>query len=140
MDSERAFQPGTVADQHAAAFHRLVQPFMRIERHRVGAIQAGQHRLSLGGQRGEAAVGRVDVQPQPFGGADIGELGEGIDGAGVGRSGAGAQGEGDAARAAVSPDGRDHRARQKTPAISVGSTRTCCGRSPMARAVRARDE
>ena len=115
VDGERPLQPGPVADQHAAALHRLVQPLVRVERHRVGTLEAGQRCFPLGGQRGEAAVGRVDVQPQPFGRADVGQAGQRVDGAGVGRSGAGAQGEGDAARAAVGPDGRGHRVRRQAP-------------------------
>jgi hypothetical protein len=79
---------------------------VRIERHRVGALKAGQHCFPRGGQRGEAPVGRVDVQPEPFGGTDIGQAGQRIDGAGVGRAGAGAQGEGDPARTPVVPNGR----------------------------------
>ena len=117
VDGERPLKTSAVADQHAAAFHGLVEPFMGIQCHRVGAINAGQYRSSLGGESGEAAVGRIDMQPQPFGGAHIGQLSERIDGAGVGRPGTGAQGEGDTARAAVGPDGGGYRVRRKTPAI-----------------------
>ena len=41
------------------------------------------------------------MQPQPVGGADVGEIGESVDGAGISRSSASAQGEGDASRVAV---------------------------------------
>ena len=47
MNGERPFQPGPFADQHAAAFHRLVQPLVRIERHRVGAIEAASTAFPL---------------------------------------------------------------------------------------------
>ena len=117
VDGERPFQPGPVADQHAAALHRLVQPLVRIERHRVGALDPGQRRPPRGGECGEAPVGRVDVQPEPFGGTDVGQAGQRVDGAGVGRAGAGAQGERDAARVAVGPDGRGHRVRRQAPAV-----------------------
>ena len=63
----------------------------------------------FGVERGEAAVSRVDVQPQPFLGADVGQVIQGVDGAGVGGSGAGAQGERDAPGAAVGADGGGHR-------------------------------
>ena len=38
----------------------------------VGPLNPSQQRPALGGERGEAAIGRIGVQPQPFGGADIG--------------------------------------------------------------------
>ena len=120
MDGERSFQSDTVADQHAAAFHGLEQPFVGIEGDRVGPLDAGQHRPPLGGQRGEAAIGGVDVQPQPVGRADVGKIGEGIDGAGVGRSGAGAQREGNASCGAGQPG----RPRLRCPATGASGRRS----------------
>jgi hypothetical protein len=41
VDGERALQAGTLADQHAAALHRLEEPFVRVQGHRVGTLDAG---------------------------------------------------------------------------------------------------
>ena len=49
---------------NATATHGRVQPFVRIERHRVGAFNAGKQVLRRGCERRERAVGAIDVQPQ----------------------------------------------------------------------------
>ena len=54
-----------VADEQAAALVRLVQPLVRVERDRVRAADAVERAPSPLGQHREAAVRRVDVQPQP---------------------------------------------------------------------------
>ena len=59
---------------------------MRVERHRVGQLDPGNRRPASLAQRGEAAVGAIDVQPQPAFTADGRQLAEPIDRAGVGRA------------------------------------------------------
>jgi hypothetical protein len=61
VDGERALQTGAVADQDASALHGLEEPFVRVQGHRVGAINPGQHRSSLRRESSEAAVRRIDV-------------------------------------------------------------------------------
>jgi hypothetical protein len=80
-------------------------------------LNAGQQRPALRRERGEAAVGGVDVQPQRLGGADIGEVGQGVDGARAGRSSGGAHGEGDPAGTAVGAGGGSHCRRLQPPVI-----------------------
>jgi hypothetical protein len=82
---------------------------VRVQGHRVGAVNAGQHRPSLRCESGEAAIGRIHVQPQTFPRADIGKVPEGIDGAGVGRPGAGTQRDRDTPGAAVGANSGGHR-------------------------------
>ena len=67
--------------EQAAAVDRLVQPFVRIERQRIGLLQPAKlfgHR-----QRSESAIGAVDVQPQVLALGDVSDLGQRIDGAGA---------------------------------------------------------
>ena len=66
-----------VAHEHAAALERLVEPLVRVERDRVGELDAPAARAAALGQRREAAVGPVDVQPDAVLAAELGELGSG---------------------------------------------------------------
>ena len=67
---ERAAQTHAIAHQHRTALEWLVQPFVRIERHGVGMLDAGQGRTPAFGERGETAVRGVNVHPHPVLGAD----------------------------------------------------------------------
>ena len=82
-DLERASQVAPVADQQRAALERLVEPLVRIERHRVGQLDARQRGAPALGDGGEPAVGAVDVEPDAAVAADAGQRGERVDRAGV---------------------------------------------------------
>ena len=120
VNGERALQPGAVADQDTAALHRLEQPLVRVQGHRVRALDPGQQLPSLRSQRREAAVRRVHVQPQSFRGAHVSQVRQRIDGPGVSGPAAGAQGERDPARLTVGAHGGSHRPRLQPPAVVGG--------------------
>ena len=139
-DLERAAQQAPVADQQAAAPERLVEPLVRVERDRVGQLDAAQRLAAALGDRREPAVGGVDVEPHAALAADGGQLGQRVDRAGVRGAGAAddeqrlAPGRRSASIAAASAFGRSRRV------ASAGSTRTWSGRKPSTRAARASDE
>ena len=66
---------------------------MRIERHRIGALDAGEDLAAARGKHEEAAVGAVDVEPQALARGEVGERRQRVDGAGVHRAGGGDQHE-----------------------------------------------
>ena len=76
-DLEGAPQQRAVAHEEAAALVRLVEPLVRIERDRVCELDPGERLAAALGQRREAAVGGVDVQPRAALAADLGDLGSG---------------------------------------------------------------
>ena len=78
-DLERAPQQGAVADEKAAALVRLVEPLVRIDRDRVRQLDPGERLASALGQRREATVRSIDVQPGTGGAADLGDLRQRID-------------------------------------------------------------
>ena len=78
-------QQGDVADQHAARLQRLEQPLVGVEGERVGLLDPGQQPPALGGEDGRGAEGAVDVEPQPLGPAQRGQVGQRVDAAGAGR-------------------------------------------------------
>ena len=82
-DLEGRAQQRAVADEHAAALERLVEPLVRIERDRVRKLEPAQGAARPLAENGEAAVGRVDVKPDAVLAADPGELGQRVDGAAV---------------------------------------------------------
>ena len=59
---------------------------MRVERDRVGELEPAHLRSSPVAEDGEAAVGRVHVQPHAVSRADLGEPRQRVDGAGVRRA------------------------------------------------------
>ena len=60
---------------------------------------------------GGGGVGAVDVEPEVLGGAEVGDLGQGIDGAGVGGAGVGDDRQGQEPGGAVGLDGAGQFAR-----------------------------
>lgn len=64
-DRKRPLQETRFADEHAAALDRLVEPFVRVERDRVGQLDAGQQPAPATGERSEAFICGVHMQPQP---------------------------------------------------------------------------
>ena len=60
---------------------------MGVEGDRVGPLDPVEQRPQLGCEHGRPAVGRVDVQPQPVLGAQVGDRGQRVDGAGGGGAG-----------------------------------------------------
>ena len=106
---ERASQRRRIAHEEAAALVRLVQPLVRVERDRVGELDPGERLAAALGQRREAPVGRVDVEPGAVLVGDRGEVLERVDRAGVRRAAARADEEGPPTLALV----RAHRGRQR---------------------------
>ena len=89
-------RPGAVGDEE-----RLV----RVDDQGVGATETGEDLTALGAEREQAAVGRVDVQPELLGRRDVGDRLERVDGAGVRGPRGGDDEKGTAARGAVGPYG-----------------------------------
>ena len=82
----RALEGAAVARHQAAGAVGQEEPLVRIERHGVGALDAGHGGATALGEQEEAAVGRVDVQPEPLGGGEVGEGAQVVDRAGVHRA------------------------------------------------------
>ena len=93
-----------VANQQRTGAVRQEHPLVRIERQRVGARQPAQRLVQLVAEIEERAVRAVDVMPQPFGIADVGDRIQGIDRAGVRRPRARDDGEGREAGAPIGGD------------------------------------
>ena len=74
---------------------------MRVEGERIDAIESEQRPAPAFAEYGRAAVGRVGVQPQAFGGAVSGELGRRVNRAGGGGAGVRDDAEGTQAQSAV---------------------------------------
>ena len=87
MDLERVEELPSLADEETAAFEGLVEPLVRIERDRVGELDARESGAAALGDRGEPAIRAVDVEPRATLAADRGDLGQRIDGTGAGGSG-----------------------------------------------------
>ena len=87
-------EPVAVPHQQGRTLDRLEQPFVAVDHHRIGPLDAGQLTPPLLAQQGSTTVGRVHMQPQAMAVGQIGQLGQRIDGAGVGRAGADGQAEG----------------------------------------------
>jgi hypothetical protein len=119
VNSEGAGETTAVADQDAAALERLKQPLVRVEGHRVGALDAGQQRAAFRRQRGETAISGIDVQPEPLGGAHVRQPGQGVDGARARRPGARAHRDRNPPGAAVSTGGGGHRLGLQPP-VTIG--------------------
>src|SRR5262249_25106417 len=95
VDTERLLELAWFTRKEAAALERNEQPFVRVERYGVGAAEPVEHWRSLFRERGEAGVRRVDMHPELFAGAEIGDGVQRIHGAGVRRARAGHDEEGD---------------------------------------------
>ena len=78
LDAEGVAEHGRVADQEAAQLVWLEQPLVRIEGDGVGAPQARQAGAAALGDDGRRAVRAVDVEPEAFAGADVGQRNERI--------------------------------------------------------------
>ena len=79
-------QRPAVAHEQAAALIRLIEPFVGIERDRVGERDALERRPPALGQDGEAAVRGVDVQPDPVLPAERRQLHDRVDRTGARRA------------------------------------------------------
>ena len=64
-----------------------VEPLVRVDRDRVGALEPAEERRGAGRRGRGSAVRAVDVEPHAVLGADVGNRVEGIDGAGAGGAG-----------------------------------------------------
>ncbi len=68
-----------VADQETADVVGLEEPLVRIDGHRIGAIEVPDPIPVAVRQSGASAVGRVDVEPQVLRGGDVGKLADRVD-------------------------------------------------------------
>ena len=73
-ERERASVRRLIAHEHAAGFKLHVQPLVEVQRDRIGPFHAGQLRAQIGRQGGQRADCAVDVEPQPFGRGQIGQV------------------------------------------------------------------
>src|SRR5436190_810007 len=78
---------GGASSSNAAAFERLVEPLVRIERDRVRELDAGQLRLAAIREHGETAIRGIGVQPDASLAAERREVGQAVDRARVRRAG-----------------------------------------------------
>ena len=69
------------ADEQHATRLRQVEPLVRVERDRVGAVEAGEEMAGRRRRRGGQPVGAVDVEPDARLGTHVGERADRIDGA-----------------------------------------------------------
>ena len=105
-------------DEQASDLVGLEEPLVRVDADRVGALDAAQPPGSRLGDRREAAVRRVDVQPDALRGAVVGDRVQRVDGAGAGGAGVGAYRDGRAARGAVGLDGGSERGRIEAEVVA----------------------
>src|SRR5206468_1255592 len=78
---ERVAQKLTVTHKDAAALDGNGQPLVWVQGYGVGVLEAAVARAAGWHRGGDGAVGAVDVEPESLGGAEVGELGQRIDGA-----------------------------------------------------------
>ena len=103
---EGAFEDLGVAGVERRGVDRGEKPLVGVEDKAVGVLAALQAPAELGAQRRRARVGRIDVEPQTLGGADLGDRRHRIHRCGRGRA-----------------DGGHHRQRAKACG-TVGGDRT----------------
>ena len=123
---EDRLQQGDVADQHAAGLQRLEQPLVGVEGERVGPLDPGQEPAAGGREDGRGAEGAVDVEPQPLGPAQGGQVGQRVDAAGAGRARGGDHAERPPAGGPVGRDRRGHLGRAQ-PELVVASEQAHLG-------------
>ena len=80
--SERLDQVIAVADEEHATRLRQVEPLVRVEGDRVGAVEAGEEMAGRRRRGSGQPIGAVHVQPDAQLGADVGERTDRIDRAG----------------------------------------------------------
>ena len=108
---ERLAQVGSVADEQRADVVRLEEPLVGIDGQRVGQREAGDAGRITGGEQRGPAVRGVDVEPEPLGTGERGQLGNEVDGARVRRSRDGADGDRPKPVSAICRDRIAHRRR-----------------------------
>ena len=117
---ERIAMRELVAEEHAAHAVRRVQPFVRVERERVGAFDPAHQMRVRGTRRGQRAERAVDVQPQAFFRADVRERAEVVERAGVDAARGADDQERTVARGAIGGDPRAQRLRiERAPVVHV---------------------
>ena len=77
---EHPAQVVPVPHQHATCLHRHEQQLVRVERERVGPLDAGEQRCHRRRQHAEPPEGAIDVQPHLLAPAEIGERVDRVDG------------------------------------------------------------
>jgi hypothetical protein len=92
---------------------------VRIERHRIGALDSGQRLATPLGQRGEPAVGGIDMEPQTLVATDVREGVQRIDSAGIRRPSVGRDDQGLPAGLGIGLDGAGERV-DPNPVCVVG--------------------
>ena len=90
---ERLLQVGPAPDQEPADVVGLEEPLVGVDRDRVGPGEVGDARPVAAGEERRAAVGRVDVEPEPVACGHVGQLPGGVDASRVGASGDAADGK-----------------------------------------------
>src|SRR5947209_4389102 len=75
-----------LANEDAAGSVRQKEAFVRVERDRIRALDARKTLLSVVAESERAAVCAVDVKPEPFVSAEIGDRAQRVDGSGVRRA------------------------------------------------------
>ena len=78
-EAERVAERLGLPEQQQRGVERREHPLVRVDHDRVGALPAGEQAAVLGGERHRAAVGGVDVQPEPLALADLRDRVGGID-------------------------------------------------------------
>ena len=98
-----------VAHQHHPDAVGQEEPLVRIEYHRIGALDATEEPPALLGQQEEPAIRAVHVIPAPLPRGDVGDRVQGIHRAHVGRAGGGDDEPGTQPGSAVGRDGLGQR-------------------------------
>ena len=88
-DAEGVLERVLVLHQQAAGLVGLEQPFVRIQPDRIGALDPAQEPLAPLGHHRETAIGGIDMQPEAFRRAEVGQLLQPVDGARACRAGVG---------------------------------------------------
>jgi hypothetical protein len=91
-----------------------------VEGEGVGLLDPGQELAAGGGQDRRGAEGAVDVEPQPLGPAQGGQVGQGVDAAGAGRARGGDHAERLPPGGPVGRDRRRHRLRGQLERVVAG--------------------
>ena len=64
VNAERLLELARIAGEQTAALEGHEQPFVRVERHGVGALDPAERLRARFGERGEPGVRGVDVHPE----------------------------------------------------------------------------
>ena len=114
---ERLLQVGPAPDQEPADVVGLEEPLVGVDRDRVGPGEVGDARPVAAREERRAAVGRVDVEPEPVACGHVGQLPGGVDASRVGASDHAADGKWSQAGREVGLDLGRHRGAAQPEAL-----------------------